>query len=85
MHIHQACVQILESKHASWVRRTTFQQQTVNHNKPHMEMAKHLWSLLMQVRGNDMLKLNGTKMKVFIQSNYVVHIVITLSRFKNQM
>jgi hypothetical protein len=41
-----------------------------------MEMAEHLWSLLMQARGNDMLKLNGTKMKVSIQSNYVVHIVI---------
>jgi len=63
MHIHQACVQILENKHASWVGRKTLQWWMVNHSRPHMEMVEHLWSLLMQMRGNDMLKLNGAKMK----------------------
>jgi hypothetical protein len=42
---------------------TTFQQQMTSHNKPHMEMVEQLWYLLMQVKGNDILKLNGAKAK----------------------
>jgi hypothetical protein len=42
---------------------TTFQQQMISHNKPHMEMAEQLWYLLMQMKGNDILKLNGAKVK----------------------
>ncbi len=43
------------------VKTTTLQQEMASQSKPHMEMVEQF--LLLQVKGNDVLKLNRIKAK----------------------
>ncbi len=83
MHIYQTCVKILENKHASWWEQHFNNKwlTIIDHTRKWLNNA--MGSLLMQVKGNDILKVKWNKSEIMsIQSNCAIHIVIYIVYIK---